>query len=315
MAPTTPPPDGPGGPAEPADPATFGRVTGTWSSPDGEVVILSDCSTGVDWLAGREGEDMPPFDVYEDENIDTDGSSIRGVRATPRTVILPLLVHKARYAEFRDIHQRIARAFDPFRGDGTLTLRQPDGVTRQLTARYSSGLEGRDIADPYGKWWRIYPLALRAVDPWWYDTAPRVLTWRASSGQAGFFEGPFFPLKLSGSAVLGAAVANNVGDAPVHGVWTITPPYTGMQLINETTGKAITLNGAEIADGPDLIIDTRPGRQSIRDSTGQNLWGTRVGTPTLWPLVRGVNVIELAVSGTSAATEVRFEYTPRRLTA
>jgi len=259
--------------------------------------------------------DMPPFDLQEQVNIDDHGSTITGVRALPRNVVLPLLVHLDTFGAWRAKHKALVRAFDPTLGDGRLELTQPDGETRVLYARYSQGMEGKDVADPTGLWHRIYPLQLRAVDPWWYAPEPVVYPFGVTKSGGGFLTPPFLPLKLSGSGVLGETTADNDGDVLTYPVWRINGPAGLTTLSNRTTGRSLTFN-LDLSEGQYVTVDMRPRRTSIYSNDGVNLFPLRVGTPDFWPLLRGTNEITLNVAGADpTTTSVAFTYTPRYLMA
>lgn len=300
------------------------RVHAWWTGANGDEVHLTDCPGGIDWTDGRSGEDMPPFTVTEDAMPEGDQPTalIRGVRAAPRIMTLPLLVHAPSNAGFRARQQRLIRAFNPIPGDGRLRYLQPDGTTRVLTARYDSGAEGSDIRDRTGLWWRLWAVQLRAVDPYWSSLAAESLSFGAAGEGAGFF--PLLPVRLASSAVLGETTATLAGDVRTWGVWTITGPADGLTtLANRTTGREVKLNltgDYELGEGETVVVDMHPSRASVTAYTvaepdGVNWFGARVGVPQMWWLEPGANDITLSVTGATGATALRFDYTPRWLAA
>jgi len=300
-------------PKVPRDAATYGIVQGSWTSPDGDVIDLWDCSTGVSWLGGRQGVDMPPYELVTQQNIDDDGQTIVGRRALARHPVLPLLIHLDTYGGWRQLQQRVMRAFDPLRGDGVLTVTQPDGSSRLLHATYEQGMEGQDIADPRGLWHRIYALQLVASDPWWYATDAVRIPFGVSS-RGGLLDPPFLPLKLTASAVIGETTAVNQGDVPTYPVWTITGPGSSVALTNRTTGRVMRFL-FDLDEDDTVIVDTRPRRQSVVSGTGENLFSLTLGTPDFWPLLRGSNDITIDVADATTDTTVVIEYTPRFITS
>lgn len=306
-------------PPPPPPSTTTSRITGTWTAPSGVVIQLADCSTGVDWLAGREGTDMPPFEITEDPVHDGAGSTVRGVRAIPRDVVLPLLVHLDEYGDWRALQEHLTSAFDPQAGDGILTLRQPTGVARNLTGRYRQGMEGADIRDPRGLWYRIYPTVIRGHDPWWYDdTEEQVIRWQTDV-VGGLLDDPFFPLRLTGASLLGDAVVRLRGTVKADPVWEVDGPASTVLFRHVRTGRLfefdLTTAPRTLAGGQTMTIDTNPLRQTVTRSDGVNLYGARVGIPDLWSLDTGDNPIELIVTGGQATTAVRMRYRPRNLIA
>lgn len=316
-------PDGSGGggtgggytppPKVPYDRVSHGIVQGSWTSPDGDVIDMWDCSTGFTWLAGRQGVDMPPYELVTQQNIDDDGQTIVGRRALARHPVLPVLLHLDGFGAWRRLQQRVMRAFDPLRGDGVLTITQPDGSARRLYATYEQGMEGQDIADPRGLWHRIYALQLVASDPWWYADKGEVLRFGVTAA-GGLLDTPFLPLKLTSSAVIGETSADNTGDVPTYPVWTVKGPGTSVELRNRTTGRVMRF-GFNLTESQSVTIDTRPRRQSVIRQDGVNLFSTTVGTPDFWPLLRGVNAVTIDVADATTQTAVTLEYTPRFITS
>jgi hypothetical protein len=292
------------------------RLEADWVSPDGTVLRLTDCAGGIDWMRGREGTDLPPFELVEDEVIGGEGSVIRGVRVLPRLVSVPIIMHSGTWARWRALQQTIAQALNPVAGDGRLVFRHPDGTVRVLPARYVGGAEGTDLHDPAGLHYRLYPLKLRAVAPYALDADPIRLEWRSGASTGGFF--PLHPVRLASSRVLGETNARNTGHVQTSGVWTIHGPADGTAVLrHDGLGRELVLDlsGAEaLSEGDSRVVDMRPGLQSIRDQNGQSRWRVRVGTPQMWPLLPGDNPLTLQVGGAETGTRVTFEYTRRWLT-
>lgn len=292
------------------------RVRAVWTGGNGDEIHLTDCPGGVDWLTGRGGGDLPPFEQTEDDVVDGDGSVIRGVRALPRTYLLPLAVKGEDFTAWRALHQRIARSFNPLTGDGQLRIQQPDDTSRILTCRYNGGAEGDSIVDPDGRYWyRVWGAKLRAVDPWWYAALSQTIHFGAP-GTTPFF--PILPLRLSRSQVLGEATLSLDGDVRTWGVWTIHGPADGTAVLRSATlDRSITLDltgDHALAEGETVTVDMRPGRQGIRGPAGEAWWSARVGVPSMWWLQPGVNDLSLSVAGGDEHTAVDFEYVPRFLT-
>lgn len=295
------------------DPFTHGRTVGTFLGGNGDLVQLTSCPTGIDWQFGRSGGDMPPFDTGEDPYPAGDGSIPRPSRATPRTHILPLLVHMARWVDWRAVQQTLLRALNPLDGDGVLTIYQPDGSARQIGARYIGGAEGQDVMDLRGLWFRKYPVALKSFDPFWSDVQPHAtIRFGNISPSVHLLDAPFLPLKLADAQSIGTTDADNIGDVPAYPVWTINGPATVVTLTNDTTGETLTVTHT-LTGGQSIIIDTRPLRKSIVTNLGANLWASTGANPSLWSLARGLNHLTITVAGSDATTNVLLDFTPRYL--
>lgn len=299
-------------PPPPVDPYTNSRIAGTWLGGNGDLIFMTDCSQGIDWQAGRSGVDMPPFDLQEDPYPGGHGVIPGSVRAGPRTIILPTLVHLADFSPWRALQQRFARALNPLNGPGTLTINQPDGTARHIQALYQAGAEGDGIVDFRGLWFRKWAVSLRAAQPFWLGepVAPVVFKNTAS---AGFLGAHFLPIHLDASQVLGATSVVNVGDVEAFPVWRVNGPATVVTLTNDTTGKTLTIThtmtGAEW-----LEVDTRPLHKSITSDAGVNLWDTVSVSPSLWSLEPGQNHITISVTGATVDTEATMTYDPLFLT-
>jgi hypothetical protein len=295
------------------------RPRAVWTGGNGDEIHLTDCPAGVDVAAGRAGEDMPPFEMIEDDVPDGDGTVVRGVRALPRTYLLPLIVKGAEgdYAGFRALQQRLLAAFSPLSGDGRLRIQQPDGTSRVLTCRYESGAEGDQIREPGGRlWYRKWAIKLRAHDPWWYAAAAQTVTFTAEA-PTGFF--PILPAVLTRGQLSGETTLTLEGDVRTWGLWTVHGPARGVTVLRSATlGREfrVDFSGDHALDtGQAATIDMRPGRVGIRGPAGQPWWSARASAPSMWWLQPGVNDVEISVAGGEAGTSVDFTYTPRFLSA
>jgi len=296
------------------------RIGAQWLAPSGAVLNLTDCPGGLDIGRNRAGEDMPTPAFVEDDLVDGDGSVPRGVRAVPRTYVLPLLVHAEDHTTWRALHQHLLRSLSPWGANGVPQLgryrvHQVDGTWRELRCAYSGGAEGEGINDRRGLWYRAYAVLLRAFDPWWYGPG-HIVSWQESE------VGPFFPIlpvSLGSGSVLGASDLEVAGDVPTSGVWRITGPADGTATLRSETldqELVLDLSGAhELAAGQTLTVDMRKGQQSIKGPGGASWWSARVGTPQMWQLRPGVNSVSLTVTGAGPGTLVELTYEPRYLTA
>lgn len=313
----TPPTDpGGGGPTDPGGSAGP-KIQAIWTPPSGDPIMLTACADGIDWLAGRSGEDLPPFEFTVDDNVGWDGSTVRAVRATTRFLTLPMLLHvQGKFDEWRPLHQRFVGSLNPMVGDGVMTFVMPDGTSRQLFCRYAKGAEGDSIRDPLNLWWRVYAAQWRADDPWWYSTTPEVIGWDVG-GSGPFF--PILPVQLVSSRVVGATTLDLAGDTATYGTWTITGPANGTAtLTNASIGRTVRLNLTgfyQLADGQTVTVDMRPGERSITGPNGENWMDARIGLPQFFAVSPGINQLTLAVAGATTATRVQFAYQPKWLTA
>jgi hypothetical protein len=307
-------------PGLPPEEAPSTRVVIDWAAPDRTVIRLTDCPGGVDVGRDRGGEDMPPVEFVEDMVVDGDGSYPRGVRATPRTILLPIIVHAEDHATWRAIHQHVAKCLSPFSSGGVprlgqLRYWQPDGSVRHLECAYAGGAEGSGINDRRGLFYRLWAAQFRAFEPWWWGETQSVSWWHDPG--TGFF--PIMPVELATPSVLGTLSLDVAGDVETGPIWTITGPADGdVSLESVTLDRVLTLDlsgSYALSAGQAVTVDMRRGHQAITGPAGTSWWAARVGTPQMWQLQPGVNDLEISVTGAATGTHVDLTYSPKYLTA
>jgi len=157
-----------------------------------------------------------------------------------------------------------------------------------------------------GAWWRL-ALKLYAPDPWWYGEQ-KSLDVGLGTGTAFF---PIPPINLAPATVQGRFTVDLTdSDTLVYPQWVVTGPGSSLTLTNITTGRVITVNAA-LTTGETMIIDTRPGLQSVRKADGVNLMGALDSDPALWPLIDGVNEISAALTGATTDSRIAGVWRPR----
>jgi hypothetical protein len=175
------------------------------------------------------------------------------------------------------------------------------GITRELRCRPYSITNVRERETT-----ATVILSFLACDPYWY--APTIVSAVYTSAiQATFF--PFFPLKLSSSAVFNKITVSNPG-VETWPIWTITGPGENLNLHNITTDDQLALT-TSLAAGDKLIIDTRSLIKTVLKNGSINCFGDISDSSRLWPLADGDNDIWLELSNTNANSRVQLDYTPR----
>lgn len=258
---------------------------------------------------GAQGLFMPPVTVIEDELAEQDGARARAVRAMPRDITVPLYMEQGDAATLRAAIRTLLRAVNPKRGDGRLRALAPDGQVREVTCRYTSGLELTQAPGQSGADWQGAAVVFRAHDPYWYDVDPTEETF-VLGDSVSFF--PFFPLLLSADTVLGARTVSNDGDVPAFPIWTVHGPATAVTLTNVTDGLSLTLDYALDADQV-VTIDTRPGFKTVRLDDGSNLYGDLDTGSALWALPDGLTEITVELPGATEESYVALTYRRRWL--
>lgn len=255
---------------------------------------------------------MPPVSLVTIRVPQAQGGRFRSARHEERLLLLPVVVPGP--TEGRDELRRWARALDPLQGEGTLTVVQGAWAGRQLVCVYEAGLD--EFAEEYPLL-GLTSLLFRASDPYWLDGAESevVATVNTTAYQWFPFAGSWAaqPLILGASDVFAAVTVTNAGDVDAWPTITIIGPGTDLTLTNQTTGKLTHLTG-NIAAGSTVVIDTRPGRKSVRVD-GFNAFGRLTDDSTLWPLVPGPNRISIGFAAASADSRVTFAWRNRWLAA
>ncbi len=250
---------------------------------------------------------MPPVTIHTIRVPQAQGGRFRHARHDERLLTLPVVVPGAQAG--RDETRRWARALDPVRGEGTLTVVQGAHAGRQIVCAYETGLE--EWTEEGYELLGLTTLGFRAADPYWQDAAESSLVATINSTSFTWF--PFLPLVLGSSDVFAQATINNVGDVDAWPIITVLGPGTDLTLTNMTTGKVWQLTGA-IAAGATLVVDTRPGHKSAR-LDGVNVFGRLSDPSVLWPLVPGPNRISIGFATGTAASKVTFVWRNRWLAA
>lgn len=280
----------------------------TWTSAAGDVTTLTDTDAGFTVLGdGTRGLRSVTYELATRKYAGLDGEDVQNVRAAGSQISLGLLVEADDEATFTQRARALRRAMRPKAGPGVLAVSQ-NGETRELTCYCVGGFEGDEspgMSMP-GRWWRL-ALKFYAASPWWEGDAVSVSL--GLQAPVAFFPAP--PFTVSPSAVQGSfQVDLSDSDAPAYPVWTITGPGSALVLTNQTTGRVITVNTS--LGGTDLlIIDCRPGYQSVRRNDGTNLMSAVASDPALWPLVDDLNDVTVALTGATVASRVTATYRPR----
>jgi len=285
-------------PVSTLDPAPSELETITWIDADGAALPLFD-------IRGIKGRMMPPIALSTFTVPLQAGTALRQIRHDARQVVVPILLERSSKIEFRVAIRTYALAFDPTRGVGILRVVAVDGAQRDLACRYVDGF-GLEENWPAAA---LASLLFRADDPYWYDTIETQIDYTTASGSSFF---PIFPLRLAASEVFTDAVILNDGHVATFPVWELSGPGAALVLRNFTTGKLLNLDVSFDA-GETVTIDTRPGHSAVVDGGGNNLFPDLSDESSLWPLVRGSNVVRAEMAGASPASRISVRFKRRWL--
>ncbi|WP_371538369.1 phage tail family protein [Streptomyces sp. NBC_00466] len=274
------------------------------------MTLLSDWEGGWVLQPGVRGLDMPGYDFYTDASPQIDGNALRGLRAQPREIFLPVVFFGPNRAGFIERKRCFFRTLNPYLGLGALTLTESDGTFRTIEAYYVSGAEGDFGEDTSGLHWQVVGLTFSCPSPYW--VGDQVSKTFSAGATGGFF--PVLPLVVRDSQVLGDATIDNPGDAASFPVWTIHGPATSAVITNTTTGQSFSVT-ASLGSSDVLVVDTRERVQTAVLNGSTNWWPNLATDSELWALQPGLNDMSLTLVGTNSSTTVRVDYQPRYLTA
>ena len=277
---------------------------------------------------------VPPVELASVSSPGLVSGSLRGKpRRQPKPIVVRVLVLADTPQRLYESLERLATAVDPVTPgssagrDSRLVVTRPDGTIRQLSARYSSGLETWPVITT-GQTEVEVEILFRADDPHWTDLTlvGEVVNFPVTStgDQDTPFDDPATAFDEAGTpfdgfratAEEGTAVATltNAGNAETWPIWTITGAATSVEVSNRTTGAVWRWEG-NVAGTSELTVDTNDRFPSAR-LNGANAWsGLAVGAKNLFPLIAGPNNIVVTVLGADTNTTLSCTWLPRWLSA
>ena len=285
----------------------------TWHAANGDTLVIADPSRALpeppfhylssDGFGGTDIEIQTRRGAYQD------GTTLQTVRLSPRTLMVRFLLLAPDRAGVEQKRRRIAAAFNPRNGLGTLVWTQEDGSQYALRCVALSGspsfTPGR-LAQ--GRAWQEVVVDLQAPDPCWFDAAATTLP------LAGLTGGLAFPASFPASfAAMGSTmIVVNEGDiaAPIR--IEIPGPCLNPVVENLTTGEQIALT-LDVLEGQTILIDTAYGnllcRLQAANGTQTNAMQYLSPDSTFWQLQPGENIVTFSTP--SGSVEVTIEYASR----
>ncbi|RKS68987.1 tail protein [Actinomadura pelletieri DSM 43383] len=296
-------------------------ATVTWTSGSGTETILSDWRQGYTLGAGAKGLGMPQYQLYLRESGALDGDVVTGVRAKARQIFLPIVVYGEDRAEALAKRALLADAFDPLEvnrgGEGVLTVAEPRTEPRRIRAYYVEGMEGSEGRDEAGWNWARFGITLHAAEPYWQG--PEITrSWGAGISADPVFPlgvPPAYPLRARNVQTIGESVRVECpGDARSYPRWTISgPAASGVRFVNRDLGAEWRLD-RPLQAGDVVVVDCHPRRRTV--TLGEtNLWPDLAPGAQLWPLVPGVNEIDMLLGDVGETTRVELSFVPLHKTA
>ena len=285
----------------------------TWHAANGDTLVIADPSQAVpepmfrylssDGFGGTDNEIQTRRGAYQD------GTTLQTVRLSPRTLMIRFLILAADRAGVEQKRRRIAAAFNPRYGPGTLVWTQEDGAQYALRCVALSGspsfTPGRQAQ---GRVWQEVVVDLQAPDPCWFDAAATTLPLAGLTG--GLVFPAFFPASFA--AMGSTMIVVNEGDiaAPIR--IEIPGPVLNPVVENLTTGEQIALT-LDVLEGQTILIDTAYSnllcRLQASNGTQTNAMQYLSSDSTFWQLVPGENIVTF--SAPSGSVVVSIEYASR----
>lgn len=265
-------------------------------------------------LSGMKGRFMPPISFTKDEVPLQHGSRTRQRKVKDRDVDIPLLIKAETEVELRDKMRSTLRMLNPLKDDGILRCIAADGSVRELTCRYSGGLEGDESRENKGKWWQKAILVFNADDPFWHDSSTIVQTFKLNENPGTFF--PILPLRLVSSTVFADITIDNTGDVETYPEWIISGPGEAIKITNMTTGEVIYFDhpDAILQAGETVTINTTPfgpNKKTITKSDGTNVFYWLSDDSSLWELQDGNNAIQIQMANATSDSFIQLTYKNR----
>jgi phage-related protein len=285
----------------------------SWIDSNG-VEHLFTSGENFDILNGVKGFYMPPIEVVEDEAPFQSGSRVRNVKIKPREIDVPMKIQSTDEIRLLNVLRKLLRIVNPLKGDGKFRVLAVDGSQRELTCRYLSGFEMEENDQTKGKTWMKAIGVFKAFDPYWYDTATKVQTFKINESPGLFF--PILPLRLASSTVFADISIDNTGDIETWPEWIIAGPGENVKIKNMTTGEIIFLDhpDAKLESGETITINTSPNppnEKTITKNDGTNLFYTLSDESSLWALQDGDNSIQIEMANATTESSIQLTYKNR----
>lgn len=225
-----------------------------------------------------------------------------------------------------ELTERLAVATDPTRGTVLIVATRP-GSRKERSLRL---LRTQSINPDFGAYdgrTITFQTIFRAPNPYWSDLVPLVSLTSFPITGSGLTYTPWnadipwdSDIPWNGWQATGVqgevtTELNSNGTAPTWPRFEVTGPFTGLEMINSSSGKRPLLFNGTVSTGQTLVIETREGSRSVRVGGVSRMGEMNLAESDWWPLVRGDNSITVAAGGAiDTNTSLRMSFTPQHLT-
>lgn len=305
---------------------------GTIIGANGDVIRCRAGNAATYQLAANPGIfGAGPVDVGELDAPGLLAGALNGrSRFAPRPLRWSVAVQAATTQDLLDAIDRLVAATSPVT-PGTndsrecqLIVTRPNGRSRQLSAKYSSGLDSVELATVNATAVKV-DLIFRAADPHWVDVEANeayvVFPVTDSGVEATPFDDPiefdavgipFDGYQSTETEGTSLAVLVNSGKAAAWPVWSIQGSATSVEVVNRATGTVWRWQGT-LGQTETLTVVSNDRHPSLRIGDADR-WGDLVVGSALFPLVPGDNEIVFTVAGADTNTRMSCQWQDRWLT-
>lgn len=298
------------------------RETYDLTNSAGTNYVLNDGRTRT--ILQSSGEGTPPTEYLTTSGPLQDGSTLRGFRLRPRTLIYLVRWQGCSREQYQAMRAALMNVVRPNQAS-------PYGTLALLTLRkrtYPSTIRAIDVAiadgpgfQPVSGWDGFgftETLRFTAFDPTWYNPVSATVSIIPSTSDNLVF--PFtFPFVFGSGVISSSTTIAYPGTWPTFPTITIDGPVAGPSITNVTTGEDLVLSSYTVAAGERVTFDLRYGVKSITNNFGVNLGGYISATSDLATFhlepspgaPSGNNQISFAGNGATGATAFGISYYAR----
>lgn len=265
---------------------------------------------------------MPPVSMQTDIVPGLTGVAFRSARMLERPVVVPLVIWASSALQLDEALARLARLINPVdRGPVRIVVTRSDGSSRELTVRYSSGLEAVRIRDrdrarvqveivfvAHHAVWRSVRENERTFEFDDFQTTEAKTPWNADLPWNSNI--PWNGVTIRGSLFAPLSV---VGDVVSWPRFEVTGPASSIQMFNMHPSVKLGWQfDAVLEDGQTLVVEMEPGRRIIAVDD-EPAWEF-MGLWNWWGLYQGTNHVAISLDSFEPSTAVRITYRDEWLT-
>lgn len=270
-------------------------------------------TTGTRWdlgygpvflLAGASGFGAPNAEHRTRKSAALHGVTHRGLTYQSRDLTLPVEIDgNGDSLGWQTLDKAWWAGQDP-RAESTLIVSGPEGGTRFLPVRYTSGGDDPLEIDPMLEARSDYELTYLAASPFWHGPGVSV-AFEVVAGVDNFVPPKAPPFTIGPANAVATATVDNPGTEPAWPRWQVDGPFTGFTV---GVGDAVVTLAATVLAGQSRIIDMTPRKRTV--TTGAGLAAMLEATDIEFAQIPpGVDVpLFLDVAGPGVGTRIELSF-------